>query len=515
MTSRHSSGRLAAFKRKDGRRRINNVHRLIFAPKFAKKTVRSSARPQEMHVSSTGFPHRVFAAVLVAFFGCAHPLLAGVRDTPTPPVFRVFLKDGGTLVSFGEFARVSDRVVIPVPLGDVHGEPRLHVLTIPESAIDWERTETYAQAVRARRYAETRGEDDFTLLVGQVTAALNQLVLMPDPARRLAMAEEARRNLAVWPQANYGYKAGEVAKLVQLFDETIAELRAAAGHTQFDLSLVATTEPPAPLELMAPPDVQSSLELAFTAATLAVDPVEKMALMRELDHALRYAPQSVPWVTTLHTRVVRALAIEARTDKAYTDLSSSLLKLAEARAANADVRGLQNVISRALKADDTLGRKRPGQMASLLATLDLRLDDARRRRLARDAWAVRVELIKDYRDSIAAPVERLRSFRKWLDHIRDLSGPDPKYLRPLQDRTRLAQLEIGGVTPPAEAQAAHQLLVAALQMTRQAATLRWNAVSSNDNKLAWDASAAAAGAITLTEQAAGELQRLIASQPTR
>ena len=448
-------------------------------------------------------------------FGCVPPSFAAGADAPTAPVFRVFLKDGGTLVSYGEFARVSDRVVIPVPLGDVSGEPRLHVLTIPESVIDWERTDTYAQAVRARRYAESRGEDDFTLLAGQVTAALNQLVLTPDPAKRLAMAEEARRNLAEWPKANYGYKAGEVAKLVQLFDEAIAELRAAAGHTQFDLSLVATTEPPPPLELMAPPDVQSSLELAFTAASLAVDPVEKVALMRELDYALRYAPRSVPWVTTLHRRVTDALAVEAKLDKAYTDLSTSLLKLAAARAANADVRGLQNVITRALQSDDALGRKRPGQMASLLATLDLRLDAARRLRLARDAWAARIVLINEYREAIAAPVERLRSFRKWLDHIRDLSGPEPKYLRPLRDRARLAQLEIGGVTPPAEAQTAHQLFVSALQMTRNAAMLRWNAVSSNDNKLAWDASAAAAGAITLAEQAAGELQRLISSQPTR
>jgi hypothetical protein len=468
-----------------------------------------------MHVSSTGFPHRVFAVVFWVVFACVQPLVGANVEGTTPPVFRIFLKDGGTLVSYGEFARVGDRVVVPVPLGDVSGEPRLHVLTIPESAIDWERTETYAQSVRARRYAETRGEDDFTLLVGQVTAALNQLVLTPDPKARLAMAEEARRNLAAWPQANFGYKAGEVSKLVQLFDETIIDLRAAAGQNQFDLSLVATTEPPPLVDLMAPPDVQSSLELAFAAASLASDPVEKTALLRELDHALRYAPRSVPWVTTLHARVTQALTVEARTDKAYQDLSASLLKLAETRAATADVRGLQNVISRALRHDDALGRKRPGEMASLLAMLDLRLDEARRLRLARDAWAVRVEIIKEYRDTIAAPVDRLRSFRKWLDHIRDLSGPDPKFLRPLQDRALLAQLELGGVAPPPEAQAAHQLLLSAIHMTRNAATLRWNAVSSNDSKLAWDASAAAAGAITLAEQAAIELQRLISSHPKR
>ena len=55
------------------------------------------------------------------------------------------------------------------------------------------------------------------------------------------------------------------------------------------------------------------------------------------------------------------------------------------------------------------------------------------------------------------------------------------------------------MTPPAEAQTAHGLLAASLHMTRQAATLRTNAISSTDMKLAWDASAAAAGAISLGE----------------
>jgi hypothetical protein len=448
------------------------------------------------------------------FIGSA-AVAARSENAPAAPLFRVFLKDGGTLVSYGEFARLADRVVIPVPLGDLSTEPKLHVLSIPESAVDWERTETYARAVRARQYAQTRGEEDFALLVGQVTAALDSLMLTPDPAKRLAMAEEARRNLAAWPSANHGYKADDVVKLVQLFDETIAELRAAAGHNQFDLSLVATTELPPAVELLAPPDVQTSLELAFTAASLAVDPTEKTTLLRELDYALRYAPRSATWAAPLHARVASVLSAETRIDKAYGDLTNSMLKAAAARAANADVRGLQGLIARALRADDALGRRRPGEVAALLATLDARLDEARRRRLAKDAWLARAAVIREYRDAIDAPVERLRSFRKWLDHIRDLSGPDPKYLRPLQDRAHVAQLELGGVTPPAEAQTAHQLFRSALHMARNAAMLRWNAVSSNDSKLAWDASAAAAGAITLGEQAIQELQRLLSTQPAR
>jgi hypothetical protein len=176
---------------------------------------------------------------------------------------------------------------------------------------------------------------------------------------------------------------------------------------------------------------------------------------------------------------------------------------------------LQGLIARALQADQALGRRRPGEMSALLAELDSRLGEARRLRLARDAAALRLEAMKEYREQISAPLERLGQFRKWLENIRNLDGPDPKFLRPLDDRARLAHLELMLVVPPVEAQAVHGLLSAALHMTRQAASLRRNAVSSNDIRIAWDASAAAAGAITLGERAIDDLQRLISSQLPR
>ena len=53
--------------------------------------------------------------------------------------------------------------------------------------------------------------------------------------------------------------------------------------------------------------------------------------------------------------------------------------------------GVERVIRRALAEDDRLGQRRPQEMASLLAMLDAKLDEARRLRLARDSWAARVE----------------------------------------------------------------------------------------------------------------------------
>lgn len=445
----------------------------------------------------------------------AAPLAALQNRAEGAQLFRIFLSDGTTLVSYGEFARVAGRVVFTVPLGDLAADPKLQMVAIDESLVDWARTDAYTEAVRAKHYAETRGEDDFAMLTGRVTNALNDIALTEDPKRRLEMALEARRNLAAWPSANYGFKAAEVAQLVAIFDDVVAEMRVQAGQGQFDLSLVANTQPPPSVELLPAPDVRSSFEIAYRSAMLASDPGERKALLETLAESLSSAPGTQAWAAPLRRRVNAELAAEGRTDRAYRRLVDSSLASARRLGPRADVRGLQAVIARALRSDDEMGGRRPAEMAALLAALDFELNAARRLRLARDAWEMRREVLREYRGQISAPVERLAQFRKWLDSIRNLDGPEVKFLRPLDDRARLGHLELMAVEPPAEAQSAHGLLAAAFHMVRQAATLRTAAVSSNDIKLAWDASAAAAGALTLGEQALDELERLISSEPSR
>ncbi len=400
-----------------------------------------------------------------------------------------------------------------MPLGE-GVEPRLHLVSIPETTVNWERTDDYAAAVRAKRYADTRGEQDFVALTGHVTAALNQIALTTDPKRRVAMAEEARRNLAAWPAANHGYRAAEVGQLVGMLDDVVAEMRIAAGSSEFDLSLVAMSTPPPLPVLMPAPDVRGSLEAAYRAALLASDPDEKIALLRTLTEQLAFAPSSATWAPVLRVRASAALAAEVRVDRVYTDLVRNALDGASARALRADVRGLQQVIAQVLSADDRLGRRRSNQMSGLLATLDLRLDEARRVRLARESWAVRMEEFRDYRASVKKPRERIGGLRKWLGHIRDLSGPDRAVLSKLDDLAATAQGEFAAIKAPVELQAVHGLFVAATHMVRQAVSLRRTAVRSNNLKLAWDASAAAAGALLLWDRAADELNRILAAEQT-
>jgi hypothetical protein len=181
---------------------------------------------------------------------------------------------------------------------------------------------------------------------------------------------------------------------------------------------------------------------------------------------------------------------------------------ATARARRADVRGLEALVRSVLAADDRLGRRRPQETASMLAFLDLKLDEARRLRLAMDAWAARAALFASYKGSIDPSIDQLRVARVWLDEIRSLAGPRLDILDRAERRLEQARRTFDLALPPPELAAAHGLYAAAFQMAARAAATRRNAVSSNDMRLAWDASSAAAGALMMLERADEELARL-------
>src|SRR4051812_29179377 len=85
-------------------------------------------------------------------------LAAGVRLAAIENVtlFRVFLNDGTAVVSYGEFARVGDRVVFSMPIGAggaaSSAVPVLHVVNIPADAVDWPATSRYAESARFAHY---------------------------------------------------------------------------------------------------------------------------------------------------------------------------------------------------------------------------------------------------------------------------------------------------------------------------------------------------------------------------
>ena len=106
-------------------------------------------------------------------------------------------------------------------------------------------------------------------------------------------------------------------------------------------------------------------------------------------------------------------------------------------------------------------------------------------------------------------MQQLSRSRRALDAIRSLSGPDPEALNAIIERLARASQSAGRTTPPALATGAHATLTSACQLALRAAQLRLRAVESGDLQLAWDASAAASGAMMLFDQARTRLQAVL------
>jgi hypothetical protein len=474
-----------------------------------------------------GRSHRLAALVFVALAALA----AVVRAQPALDalIFRVFLRDGSTLVSYGDFARVADRVVLSIPLGSIDGpSPPLHLVSIAEAAVDWERTDRYSQAIRARHYAATQGEVDFEALSADVAKALNDVATISAPSERLAVVTAARRRLADWPAAHHGYRANDVAQLATLLDDAIADLRVAAGLSRIDLTLVATAAPLAPdvPELPAPSE-REAFDQALAAASAAADTSERVSLLEAIAFSLggpagtagalngnrgaAGAPLGgtrAEWSSSMHARASAALSSETKIDQDYRTLAERMIGRADERARRADVAGIESLLRAVLEADDKLGRKRPEMTASLLATLDGRLDAARRLRLARDTWTARRDGLNRYQRGIRAAVDRFRRSIPALEQIRQLSGPSPAALMPLSIRLNEALRELNKVSVPAEAHAIQGMLTNASQTAIRAVASRRIAIASGDMATAWEASSAAAGALLMFERAQDELRKL-------
>jgi hypothetical protein len=449
-------------------------------------------------------PRSVLLAVFV--WACALAAPAHANDVI---LYRLFLLDGTTAVSYGEFARIAGNVVFSMPLGGLDTEtPQLQLVSLPEASVDWPRTEAYAEAARARHFVETRGEAEFSRLSDAVAGTLNQIAFTQDPAARLAMADRARRMLADWPARNYAYRANDVAQLAGLLDEVVSELRVAAGQSRFDLNLVANTSPPPAVPMLPPPTLRDSVEQAFMLARASQDAAQRATLLRGITEALAGPASEGGWAAALRARATADLITSTRTDQAYAALSSRMLKAADDRVRQADVKGVESLIREVLKADDKLGRQRPQETAALLATMDLRLNTARRLRLASDRWALSQGVVRAYERKAKSALDVLGRARASLEQIRQLAGPSSRTLRQLQKTAGIASREFALIKPAPEVDAVHGLLVSAFQMAMRAVDTRVNAVSANDMSLAWQASSAAAGALLLLDRARDELQRL-------
>lgn len=448
--------------------------------------------------------------LIVACAVWAAGVAPAAAQAPAPagtPIFRVFLTDGTSLASYGEWARLDDRVVFSMPLSASADAPDLHLVTIPSAGVDWPKTESYASTVRAQHYAATRGEADFSRLSATVAQTLNEVAFEKDPRRRLEIAERARRALADWPASHFGYRANEVRDILGMLDEVIAELRASAGLSRFDLALSASAPAPPTDTLLAPPTGTELVDQLMAAAKLTETPAERVSLLRMvltlIDRAVGAFPET--WSALMRRTALARIAEEERLDASVAKTRTSTLESATRLAARADVRGLERVRTELLRRDADLRRRRPDEMAALLATVEAQLEAATRLRLTQDQWRLRVAGYRSYERALGPPMETLDHASPSLEDIRAMAGPTPQTLRRLAARLTSEAPRIEQMAPPSELAGVHALFRSAWELATNAVRLRLEAVAANSLDQARHASAAAAGALMLLGRAHGEL----------
>ena len=424
-------------------------------------------------------------------------------------LFRVFLKDGQSLVSYGEFARLDDRVVFSMPTSSSAVVPQLQLISIPSDRVDWPRTLSYAETVRATTYLETRAESDYAALSREVAQLLNAVGLTADPGRRLSLIEGARRKLAEWPASHYNYRYDEIQQMLGALDEAIGDLRATSGSNTFALSLVAVGAPPPSSEPLLPaPGAREAIEGTLAAASATATPAERVSLLMVAVGTLdaERGSLSADWAAATRTETLAAIAREQAIDRKYQSLATRLLPLASARAAAADVRGVERILAQISTNDATLGFVRPDVVASLVAAVEVQLDTARRIRLEREHAALRAIEFRAYRTTMALPLVRLQRVTRSLEDIKALAGSSPDAIGRVLYNTERIQKSLATIEPPSELRDAHSLFVSAVQLADNAARIRREAAVAGNLSRAWDASSAAAGALMLADRARQEMQ---------
>jgi hypothetical protein len=449
----------------------------------------------------------------LAAVGLAAAMLTPVRaaaDEAT--LLRVFLTDGTSLISYGEPARVNDRVIFSMPTAATPNPP-LHLVNLPLARVDWDRTSRYAATARASHYIETQAESDYATLSNDVASTLNEVAVTAAPSQRLAIVQRARQTLADWPQSHFNYRAAEVRQMLGLLDEAIADLEASRSPGRFSLNLSAFTDPPAIVEPLLPPPttVRESVEQVLRAARVVDVSAERTSLLATAVGVLDREKAALPleWAETTRVETQIEMKKEIALDRSYQSLAARMMLLANQRASQGDVRGIERVVDAIHVWDTALGAKRPDAVNSLILAVEAKLDAARRQQLARDRYALRAPALMQYRIAIRTPIELFAQLVPALEGVKALSGSAPATLNAIQRTVSQILLLASGIAPPEEVAAAHALLISAAQLAANAAQIRREATLAGDMTRAWDASSAAAGALMLGARARADIQTLL------
>jgi hypothetical protein len=482
---------------------ISTVHPQLFHRRESRALRVSLKVPNMLRVS-----RRACALVLVAL---ALPHIATAQPAASRVLFRVFLADGRVLSSYGEWARLDDRVIFSMPTQLSREPVELHLVTIPSQRVDWPRTESYAESVRAAAYAATRGDADFAAFSSEVAKTLNEVAQISDPALRLSTAERARQKLADWPAQHYGYRITEVREALSVLDEVISQLRVSAGINRFDLSLSAPLPAPPPPPLPPPTDAEL-VEQFVAAASLSDVPAERMTLLQTVLRVLDRAVGLIPgeWAERMRATVSGDLERERKIERAYDDLRKSTLESAARLAARGSMADMEKLRDKVKAEDKRLGGHRQGDIAALLATIDLEAATAVHTREVNRRWQQRAPEYRRYRRAMDGSFRTFDDAVPVLEQVKAMSGPTLNAITPLSKKLSRSSKSVAKVKAPEDLAPTHALIRSAWELADNALRLRADSVSQNSIDVAQRASSAAAGALMLYQRARADQQTVMA-----
>jgi len=290
-----------------------------------------------------------------------------------------------------------------------------------------------------------------------------------------------------------------------LFDEVIADLRTAAGESAVSFELQAGPAAPEYEPPQASPSIRASVQLALSAASAADVIEDRIAVLRAAKLALGEGVETAD----LRAAVAVALQEETQATVAYAKLVSLLSARADAAVRRADVATIESLLGGLAARDQSLGRRRPMAIRDLRDSLLASLAKARERRLAIDHYNFVRAALLEYELRVRPMLAGLDRLGAVLRQVRRQASVD---VERLDDGIRTLTSMLSGlekISAPDDVAAVHAMLSSALQLAREACRQRRLAVVTSKMSYAQDASAAAAGALLLTDQARQTLvQRL-------
>jgi hypothetical protein len=482
-------------------------HAQVFHKDAARRRFEPKPDPAGRMNASSDMTHWLRVLIVVGSLAVGRAAAA----EPDVTLFRIFMLDGKTFVSYGEFVRLDDNVVFSMPVGGPPDQPRLQVSMVRADLVDWAKTDRYATSARYQRYAATRGEEDYLRLTNEVADVLNTIALSTDRQQALAIAERARQTVAEWPQSHFGYRQDDIREIVSMLDQAISSLRAVGGGNPFELSLVAMASPPEIVPLLGMPNIREQIDQMLRLAAVTTAASERMALLHAAMALITEAGPSLPAAdaSTYRADVERAIRDELNVDRQYTALSRRSLDQATRAAQRADSPTIERIALRVRQEDTKLGHKRPQVVEALNTSLQGKLADSRRLRLLRDQWALRRDTYLQYQQSVATSLLMLAKSTASLRAIRTLDGPHPEQLVVLKAQLSGGAVRLERMRTPEYLRDVHERLIGAWRFAENAARARYDAVSNADATAAWEASSSAAGALMMLARVQQDITSLL------